>query len=382
MLTSTPGDAAHAPQSGLDRRPAVEALHRARSDATILRWCSTGAGDGGLLRRRGSGRQCLSSSTTRRRQRLCEPAAHARSLDGASSRASTALHGQAAWAFSRSADLALAAPHAVFGLRRRRSGCSRCRCSPCCGAAAAALSHAVVPDGDPIDAETAREIRPDPRGGERPRRCARATAVAPAVELRPRAAARTVCDEGHATMSFEEAIAFGEGQIGLLALTQTRARIAHSGQEETAMDRQGNRTHRQDRAHRRRLGILGRQQPRARATGALGRHRLPGVRLSRRVTMSILDGARIKRPRKATHRLRHRGVRSVRNRPSSRAIRIVSNAGGVNPKGAPRRCRHWPTSSACRCGSRSSRRRCAPLAAAMRDAARWRFQRRTDAGTW
>ena len=75
------------------------------------------------------------------------------------------------------------------------------------------------------------------------------------------------------------------------------------------MERQVKPAIRQARAHRRRLGLLGRQPPRARAAGARGRHRLPGVRLPGRA--DDVDPRR--RAHEATggrlcHRLRHGGA--------------------------------------------------------------------------
>jgi hypothetical protein len=65
------------------------------------------------------------------------------------------------------------------------------------------------------------------------------------------------------------------------------------------------------------------------------------------LTMSILAGARLKRPNEgyATDFVTV-ALRSMLKQAVEKGIRIVSNAGGVNPKGAPRRCRPWPTSSA------------------------------------
>ena len=110
----------------------------------------------------------------------------------------------------------------------------------------------------------------------------------------------------------------------------------------------------QGRAHRRRLRFLGRQQPGAGATGARGGIDYLVFDYLAELTMSILAGARMKRPDEgyATDFVTV-ALRSVLKQAVTQGIRIVSNAGGVNPRGCAAACRPSPTSSGCRCASRS-----------------------------
>jgi len=118
-------------------------------------------------------------------------------------------------------DLAIAAPHAVFGLPEAKVGVFPMQ--------VLAVLQAQVPQrclvqlcltGDPIDAARAREIGlvnevADDLDGAIERLLSRLLANAPAALRRGLYAMKAM-----RSMSFEEAIAFGEGQIGLLAMTQ------------------------------------------------------------------------------------------------------------------------------------------------------------------
>ena len=118
-------------------------------------------------------------------------------------------------------DLAIAAPHAAFGLPEAKVGVFPMQ--------VLAVLQAQVPQrclvhmcltGDPIDAARAREIGlvnevADDLDGALERLLSRLLANAPAALRRGLYAMKVM-----RSMSFEEAIAFGEGQIGLLAMTQ------------------------------------------------------------------------------------------------------------------------------------------------------------------
>jgi len=118
-------------------------------------------------------------------------------------------------------DLAIAAPHAIFGLPEAKVGVFPMQ--------VLALLQAQVPQrfltqlcltGDPIDAHRAREIglvnevAEDPEGALE-RLLARVTGNSPTALRRGLYAMKAM-----RSMSFEQAIAFAEGQIGLLASTQ------------------------------------------------------------------------------------------------------------------------------------------------------------------
>jgi enoyl-CoA hydratase/carnithine racemase len=118
-------------------------------------------------------------------------------------------------------DLALAAPHAAFGLPEAKVGVFRMQ--------VLAVLQAQVPQrfltqmcltGDPIDAARACEIGlvnevMDDLDGALERLLSRLQSNSPTALRRGLYAMKAM-----RSMSFEEAIAFGEGQIGLLAVTQ------------------------------------------------------------------------------------------------------------------------------------------------------------------
>jgi enoyl-CoA hydratase/carnithine racemase len=118
-------------------------------------------------------------------------------------------------------DLAVAAPHAVFGLPEAKVGVFPMQ--------VLAVLQAQVPQrfltqlcltGDPIDAARAREIGlvnevAEDLDGALERLLSRLLANSPTALKRGLYAMKAM-----RSMSFEEAIAFGEGQIGLLAMTQ------------------------------------------------------------------------------------------------------------------------------------------------------------------
>ncbi|HVP35078.1 MAG TPA: enoyl-CoA hydratase-related protein [Steroidobacteraceae bacterium] len=118
-------------------------------------------------------------------------------------------------------DLAIAAPRAIFGLPEAKVGVFPMQ--------VLAVLQAQVPQrclaqlcltGDPIDAARAREIGlvnevADDLDGALERLLARLLSNSPVALRRGLYAMKAM-----RSMSFEEAIAFGEGQIGLLAMTQ------------------------------------------------------------------------------------------------------------------------------------------------------------------
>ncbi|WP_095053424.1 enoyl-CoA hydratase-related protein [Pseudomonas sp. Irchel s3b2] len=118
-------------------------------------------------------------------------------------------------------DLAIAAPHAIFGLPEAKVGVFPMQ--------VLAVLQAQVPQrclvqlcltGDPIDAARAREIGlinevADDLDGALERLLSRLLGNSPTALRRGLYAMKAM-----RSMAFEEAIAFGEGQIGLLAMTQ------------------------------------------------------------------------------------------------------------------------------------------------------------------
>ena len=118
-------------------------------------------------------------------------------------------------------DLAIAVPHAVFGLPEAKVGVFPMQ--------VLAVLQAQVPQrflmqlcltGDPIDAARAREIGlinevADDLDGALERLLSRLLSNSPTALRRGLYAMKAM-----RSMSFEEAIAFGEGQIGLLAMTR------------------------------------------------------------------------------------------------------------------------------------------------------------------
>ena len=118
-------------------------------------------------------------------------------------------------------DLAIAAPHAIFGLPEAKVGVFPMQ--------VLAVLQAQLPQrclaqlcltGDPIDAARAREIGlvnevADDLDGALERLLARLQGNSPTALRRGLYAMKAM-----RSMSFEEAIAFAEGQIGLLAMTQ------------------------------------------------------------------------------------------------------------------------------------------------------------------
>ena len=106
----------------------------------------------------------------------------------------------------------------------------------------------------------------------------------------------------------------------------------------------------QDRPHRRRLGLLGRQPGRRAAAGALRRHRLPGVRLPRRDDDGDPGGARPKKPELgyATDFV-DVAMRRCSPRSPRAGIKVVSNAGGIHPHGCAAALRRLVAERAWRC---------------------------------
>jgi enoyl-CoA hydratase/carnithine racemase len=118
-------------------------------------------------------------------------------------------------------DLAIAAPHAIFGLPEAKVGVFPMQ--------VLAVLQSQVPQrclaqlcltGDPVDAARAREIGlvnevADDLDGALERLLTRLLSNSPTALRRGLYAMKAM-----GSMSFEEAIAFGEGQIGLLAMTQ------------------------------------------------------------------------------------------------------------------------------------------------------------------
>ena len=202
-------------------RALQEALHRARSDDTIRVVVLTGAGDEAFCAGADLGARAfefdyatptIAYADLLRTVRTLQVPLVAR-VNG------TCMAG--GMGLLAMCDLAIAAPHAVFGLPEAKVGVFPMQ--------VLAVLQAQVPQrflaqlcltGDPIDATRAREIglvnevAPD-LDGALGRLLSRLQSNSPTALRRGLYAMKAM-----RSMSFDEAIAFAEGQIGLLAMTQ------------------------------------------------------------------------------------------------------------------------------------------------------------------
>ena len=198
-----------------------EALHRAKSDDTIRAVVLTGAGDEAFCAGADLGANAFefdyatptnAYSDLLRTARMLNVPLVAR-VNGACMAGGMGLLAMC--------DLAIAAPHAVFGLPEAKVGVFPMQ--------VLAVLQAQVPQrfltqlcltGDPIDAIRAREIGlvnevAEDLDGALERLLSRLLGNSPTALKRGLYAMKAM-----RSMSFEEAIAFGESQIGLLAMTQ------------------------------------------------------------------------------------------------------------------------------------------------------------------
>ena len=198
-----------------------EALHRARSDDTIRAVVLTGAGDEAFCAGADLGADAFAFDYATPTNAYADLLRTARTLDVPLVARVNGACMAGGMGLLAMCDLTIAAPHAVFGLPEAKVGVFPMQ--------VLAVLQAQVPQrfltqlcltGDPIDAARAREIglvnevAPD-LDGALERLLSRLQSNSPTALRRGLYAMKAM-----RAMSFEEAIAFGEGQIGLLALTQ------------------------------------------------------------------------------------------------------------------------------------------------------------------
>jgi enoyl-CoA hydratase/carnithine racemase len=202
-------------------RAVGQALAQARSDDTIRAVVLTGAGGEAFCAGADLGSDAFAFDPARTTSAYADLLRTARTLDvplvarvnGACMAGGMGLLGMC--------DLAIAAPHALFGLPEAKVGVFPMQ--------VLAVLQAQVPQrflaqlcltGEPIDAARAREVGlvnevADDLDGALERLLSRLVANSPTALRRGLYAMKAM-----RSMSFDEAIAIGEGQIGLLAMTQ------------------------------------------------------------------------------------------------------------------------------------------------------------------
>ena len=198
-----------------------EALHRARSDDTIRAVVLTGAGDEAFCAGADLGADAFAFDYATPTNAYADLLRTARTLEVPLIARVNGACMAGGMGLLAMCDLTIAAPHAVFGLPEAKVGVFPMQ--------VLAVLQAQVPQrfltqlcltGDPIDAARAREIglvnevAPD-LDGALERLLSRLQSNSPTALRRGLYAMKAM-----RSMSFEQAIAFGEGQIGLLALTQ------------------------------------------------------------------------------------------------------------------------------------------------------------------
>ena len=198
-----------------------EALHRTSSDDTLRAVVLTGAGDEAFCAGADLGANAFEFDYATPTGAYADLLRTARTLDVP---LIARVHGACmagGMGLLAMCDLAIAAPRAVFGLPEAKVGVFPMQ--------VLAVLQAQVPQrfltqlcltGDPIDAMRAREIGlinevADDLDGALERLLSRLLSNSPTALRRGLYAMKAM-----RSMSFEEAIAFGEGQIGLLAMTQ------------------------------------------------------------------------------------------------------------------------------------------------------------------
>ena len=198
-----------------------EALHRTKSDDTIRAVVLTGAGDEAFCAGADLGANAFEFDYATPTSAYADLLRTARTLDVPLIARVNGACMAGGMGLLAMCDLAIAAPHAVFGLPEAKVGVFPMQ--------VLAVLQAQVPQrflaqlcltGDPIDAARARdiglvnEVTPE-LDGALERLLSRLQSNSPTALRRGLYAMKAM-----RSMSFEEAIAFGEGQIGLLAMTQ------------------------------------------------------------------------------------------------------------------------------------------------------------------
>jgi enoyl-CoA hydratase/carnithine racemase len=198
-----------------------EALHRARSDDTIRAVVLTGAGDDAFCAGADLGANAFEFDHATPTSAYADLLRTARSLDVPFVARVNGACMAGGMGLLAVCDLAIAAPHAVFGLPEAKVGLFPMQVL---AVLQAQVSQRFVTQlcltGDPIDATRAREIGlvnevAQDLDGALDRLLSRLLGNSPTALKRGLYAMKAM-----RSMSFEEAIAFGESQIGLLAMTQ------------------------------------------------------------------------------------------------------------------------------------------------------------------
>ncbi|WP_237883228.1 enoyl-CoA hydratase-related protein [Pseudomonas sp. PGPR40] len=198
-----------------------QAMQRARADASIRAVVLTGAGDEAFCAGADLGADAFAFDYATPTIAYADLLRTARTLDVPLIARVNGACMAGGMGLLAMCDLAIAAPHAIFGLPEAKVGVFPMQ--------VLAVLQAQVPQrclvqlcltGDPIDAARAREIGlinevVDDLDGALERLLSRLRGNSPTALRRGLYAMKTM-----RSMSFEEAIAFGEGQIGLLAMTQ------------------------------------------------------------------------------------------------------------------------------------------------------------------
>jgi enoyl-CoA hydratase/carnithine racemase len=202
-------------------RALQEALHRAGSDDTIRVVVLTGAGGEAFCAGADLGADAFAFDYATPTNAYADLLRTARTLDVPLVARVNGACMAGGMGLLAMCDLAIAAPHAIFGLPEAKVGVFPMQ--------VLAVLQGQVPQrfltqlcltGDPVDAARAREIglvnevAPD-LDGALERLLSRLQSNSPTALRRGLYAMKAM-----RSMSFEEAIAFGEGQIGLLAMTQ------------------------------------------------------------------------------------------------------------------------------------------------------------------
>jgi enoyl-CoA hydratase/carnithine racemase len=198
-----------------------EALHRSKSDDTLRAVVLTGAGEEAFCAGADLGANAFEFDYATPTNAYSDLLRTARTLDVPLIARVNGACMAGGMGLLAMCDLAIAAPHAVFGLPEAKVGVFPMQ--------VLSVLQAQVPQrfltqlcltGDPIDAARAREaglvneVATD-LDGALERLLSRVLANSPTALRRGLYAMKAM-----RSMSFEEAIAFGEGQIGLLAMTQ------------------------------------------------------------------------------------------------------------------------------------------------------------------
>ena len=218
-----------------------EALYRVKSDDTIRAVVLTGAGEEAFCAGADLGADAFAFDYATPTSAYADLLRTARTLDVPLIARVNGACMAGGMGLLAMCDLAIAAPRAIFGLPEAKVGVFPMQVLAVLQAQVPQRCLAqLVPDGRPDRRRAGPRDRPDQRGGGRPRRRAGAPAVAPAVQLAHRAAARPVCDEGDAldVVRRGDRVRRRADRPAGDDAGRARGHRRIQGKEETAMDRQ------------------------------------------------------------------------------------------------------------------------------------------------